>query len=51
MRYIVLTLLLMMLTPTISLTEENDTAFTTNILPNAGDTTSVVHVVGHLMEN
>tara|TARA_R110000765_G_scaffold425785_1_gene539590 strand:- start:100 stop:1671 length:1572 start_codon:yes stop_codon:yes gene_type:complete len=29
-----------MLTPTISLTEENDTAFTTNILPNAGDTTS-----------
>jgi hypothetical protein len=40
MRYIVLTLLLMMLIPTISLTEENDTAFSGNILPNAGTTTS-----------
>jgi len=40
MRFIVLIFLLMMLIPTISLTEENDTAFSTNILPNAGDTTS-----------
>lgn len=40
MQYIVLTFLLMMLIPTISLTEENDTAFSTNILPNAGTTTS-----------
>ena len=30
----------MMLITTISLTEENDTAFTSNILPNAGTTTS-----------
>jgi outer membrane biosynthesis protein TonB len=40
MRYIVLIFLLMILTLTTSLADLNDTATSTNILPNAGDTTS-----------
>jgi len=40
MRFIVSIFFAMILTLTISLAEDNDTAFTSNILPNAGDTTS-----------
>ena len=40
MRFIVSIFFAMILTLTISLAEDNDTAFTLNILPNAGDTTS-----------
>jgi len=40
MRFIVSILLMVILTFATSFAEDNDTAFTTNILPNAGDTTS-----------
>jgi len=40
MRFIVSILLMVILTFTTSFAEDNDTAFTSNILPNAGDTTS-----------
>jgi len=40
MRFIVSIFFAMILTLTTSLAEDNDTAFTSNILPNAGDTTS-----------
>ena len=40
MRFIVSILLMVILTFATSFAEDNDTAFTSNILPNAGDTTS-----------
>ena len=40
MRFIVSILLMVILTFATSFAEDNDTAFSTNILPNAGDTTS-----------